>query len=224
MTPFGDAAVPLASALVLGSAHALEPDHLAAVSSFVVRRPTPRAAIGFGVRWAAGHGAVLLVVGSMLGLLGMQLPASVGTFFERLAGVMLLGLGVWTAASARAVHAHRHRHDDGTTHVHVHSHHLQETPHHHHGHGVTAVGAMHGLAGTAPIVALLPLAGFHSAGMATMYLLLFGVGTAAGMVAYALFAGWVAGHAALKSQTLARAVTLCTGLFTAGIGVFWLLR
>ncbi len=219
-----DVAVPLMSALVLGSAHALEPDHLAAVSSFVVRRPTPRAALGFGVRWAAGHGAVILIVGTLLVVLGMQLPESVGVFFERLAGAMLLGLGVWTAASARAVHAHRHSHDDGTVHVHVHSHQLQKTPHHHHGHGVTAVGAMHGLAGTAPIVALLPLAGFHSAGVATMYLLLFAIGTAAGMGFYALLAGWVAGTAALKSQTLARGITLCTGLFTAGIGIFWLLR
>lgn len=224
MTGLSDVAVPLMSALVLGSAHALEPDHLAAVSSFVVRRPTPRAAMGFGVRWAVGHGAVILIVGSILVLLGMQLPESVGVFFERLAGAMLLGLGIWTIASARSVHAHQHRHEDGTVHVHLHSHHLQQTPHHHHRHGVTAVGAMHGLAGTAPVVALLPLAGFHSPGVATLYLLLFGLGTAAGMGLYALIAGWIAGRAAVRSQTLARGIAVGTGLFTAAIGVFWLLR
>ncbi len=49
--------LPLLTAVSLGFLHALEPDHMAAVTTFVSRRPRPREAVGFGVRWGLGHSA-----------------------------------------------------------------------------------------------------------------------------------------------------------------------
>ncbi len=77
--------------------HAFEPDHMAAVSTFVARRPTPREAVGFGVKWAIGHGLSLLLIGSALFVLKRVLnqPALFSSgVLDRIVGLVLVGLGV----------------------------------------------------------------------------------------------------------------------------------
>lgn len=210
----------LATGFLLGSLHAFDADHVVAVSNFAVRRPTPRAALGFGVRWSAGHGGVVIVVGTALVLLGRSLPDASGMWLERVVGLSLIGLGAWTIASARKLHAHEHAHDDGTRHVHLHSHVASES--HRHSHAATAVGALHGLAGTAPVVALLPIATLESVWAAGAYLLLFALGTLIAMSLYAMFAGVLVGKAASASQRLARGIAYATGAASAVIGAVWL--
>lgn len=229
----------LATALVLGTAHAFEPDHIAAVTSFVVTRPRPREAFGFGLRWALGHGTTILLVGLAVVILDVALPRTMSSTFDRIAGAALVALGLWTMLSSRRLHAHPHRHADGTVHAHLHTHPADAEPHDvaHHGHphghpthshshangyGVTAIGALHGLAGTAPVVALLPLAGIRSAPVAASYLLAFGVGTALSMGLYAMLAGWLAGQAGRRSTNVARGLVLATGLATTVIGIIWI--
>jgi nickel/cobalt transporter (NicO) family protein len=214
--------VAFATALLLGLLHALEPDHVAAVTAFAVRRPNRRAAVGFGLRWAAGHGGMVLLVGTGLILLGLQLPDAAGTWLERLVGVVLVGLGAWTVASARGLHAHAHTHGDGVRHVHLHSH--AHGASHAHGHGATLVGALHGLAGTAPVIALLPVVALETAWVGIGYLVAFGIGTAAAMGLYALLAGAVVGGAARRSEALARRIAMGTGILTIGIGLFWIVQ
>lgn len=214
--------LPPGTAFLLGTLHAFEADHMAAVGAFAVRRPRALEAARFGIRWAAGHGAALIAVGTVVVLAGAHLPLASGAWLERVVGASLVALGLWTAIGARTLHAHLHRHDDGTTHVHLHAHLLR--PDHRHGHAATAIGALHGLAGTAPALALLPVAGFDSPLLAAGYLALFAAGTALGMAIYALIAGWIAGRAALRSAALARAVALATAVATCGVGVFWLVR
>ncbi len=214
--------LPLSTAFLLGTLHAFEADHMAAVGSFAVHRPRAVEAMVFGVRWAAGHGAVLVVIGTLVAAAELRLPGGAGQGLERLVGVSLVALGAWTALGARALHAHAHTHADGMTHVHLHSHLVRGD--HRHGHAATAIGALHGLAGTAPAVALVPIVGIDSPVFAAGYLLTFAGGTALGMALYALLAGWVAGRAAVRSQRVARAVAFATGAATCGIGVFWMVR
>jgi nickel/cobalt exporter len=214
--------LPLATALVLGSLHALEPDHLSAVTTFAVRRPHAGMAARFGLRWAMGHGGAIVALGTLLLLLRWQVPQLAGAWAERLVGVTLLGLGIWTIRGSTRLHAHPHAHGDGQLHTHVHGHHFADS--HDHDHAITAIGALHGLAGTAPAVALLPLARAEWSWLAPISLVLFAVGTAAAMALYAMLAGWMARHAALRSTRLARALAASTGAVTATIGMFWLLR
>jgi nickel/cobalt transporter (NicO) family protein len=210
------------TALLIGSLHALEPDHMAAVTSFAVRRPRWRDAMGYGVRWAVGHGAAIVGAGTLLLLIGLQLPDASMHWLERGVGAVLIGLGIWTIAGAGRLHAHAHRHADGTVHAHVHSHALVRD--HDHRHAATAVGLLHGLAGSAPAVALVPLARFDSAGAGIAWLVVFAVGTAFGMALYALLAGFVAGRLAVRSAPLARWLATATGCLTIGVGVLWLVR
>lgn len=93
-----------AGALGLGIAHAFEPDHMAAVSTFVAGRPRPREAAMFGVQWALGHGFSLLVFGSLLYAFKMavnQPSLFASGVLEKVVGFVLLALGVWMAIQLR---------------------------------------------------------------------------------------------------------------------------
>jgi nickel/cobalt transporter (NicO) family protein len=213
--------LPFLTAVILGSLHAFEADHLAAVTSFAVQKPTARQSVGFGFRWAVGHGTSILIVGLFLIFLGLRIPESASGWMERAVGLVLVALGLWTMLATRAMHAHEHTHH-GSRHVHLHSHLLDGG--HDHKHAPTIVGLMHGLAGAAPAVALVPLAMFDTPLGGISYLLLFAAGTAVSMSVYALFAGYVAGRATRVAEWLGRALGQITGLGTIAIGIFWLVR
>lgn len=216
-----DLQLPLVTALILGSVHAFEADHLAAVTSFAVQKPTPQQSVGFGLRWAVGHGTAILVAGLGLIFLGLKIPETAAAVMERAVGLILIALGVWTMMATRAMHAHEHIHD-GAPHLHLHSHLLSEG--HQHKHAPTVVGLLHGLAGAAPAVALVPLAMFDSAYGGISYLLLFAIGTAVSMSTYALFAGYVASRATRVAEKFGRGVGQLTGVGTIIIGIIWLIR
>lgn len=203
-------ALPLATAFFLGALHAFEADHLAAVGAFVVRRPAPGESFGFGLRWAAGHGLALLTLGTALVAMGLRLPDSAAVMLERLVGLGLIILGVWTANGVRRIHVHEHGQVDRTPHGHVHSH-----------RAITALGALHGLAGTAPVLALVPLARFDSVAGAAGYLSVFGIGTALAMAIFAASAGMLVG-AGGRPRLVARGIVLLTAAATIVIGVIWL--
>ena len=130
----------LLGALGFGIAHAFEPDHMAAVSTFVASRPKPREAALFGVRWAVGHGLSLFLIGSVLFLLRRAAEHAQPQLFasgilDRIVGLVLVGLGVWTLqqvvfgprhrARTRTGHfhdGHFHAHDDANAHNHSHGH------------------------------------------------------------------------------------------------------
>jgi sulfite exporter TauE/SafE len=200
--------LPLLTALVAGFAHALEPDHMAAVTTFVSRRPRPAQAVAFGVRWGVGHAAALLAVGLVLVALDVRVPERMTRGLEFGVGGMLLALGLWLLWSV--LHERAHRMAARGEHA------------HHHAHGSLWVGMMHGLAGTAPLVALLPAALTRSAWQAGAYLLFFGVGTTVAMGLYAVAAGLVFDQAGHRVPTLGRALRTLTAVGSAALGVVWM--
>lgn len=215
-------ALPWLTALVIGFAHSLEPDHVVAVTTFVSRRPGPRAAVRFGVRWGIGHSVAVLLLGGSLVALDVHIPETLTHFLELAVGFVLVGLGLWVLRHARTLHAHEHLHADGTRHMHLHSHAAGEG--HEHGHALTLVGALHGLAGTGPVISLVPVALLDSRLAAGTYLALFGLGTIAGMVSYALIAGFLYARTARRSVALGRALAAGTGLASLSVGAFWVAR
>ena len=211
--------LPLLTALVAGFAHALEPDHMAAVTTFVSRRPRPLEAVGFGVRWGVGHSASILVVGVALVALNVRVPAGLTRGLEFGVGGMLLALGLWLLWSVLHERAHRlagahpaasESPDAATGHAHGHR------------HGTLWVGMAHGLAGTAPLVALLPAATTRSGWMAAGYLLFFGVGTTLAMGLYAIAAGLVFDRAGSRVPALGGTLRALTAVGSAALGVVWM--
>jgi ABC-type nickel/cobalt efflux system permease component RcnA len=206
--------LPLATALVAGFAHALEPDHMAAVTTFVSRRPRPLEALGFGIRWGLGHSAAIVAVGVALVLLGVRIPEGVARGLEFGGGGLLTALGLWLLWSILHGRAHALA-ERGHPHAHG--------AHHHHDRGGSLwVGVAHGLAGTAPLIALLPVALAASPWTAGAYLLFFGVGTTLAMGIYALVAGALFHHAGRRFPGLAGALRAATALGSVALGIAWM--
>ncbi|HEY0851358.1 MAG TPA: urease accessory protein [Bradyrhizobium sp.] len=175
---------------LLGMQHALEADHIAAVSSIAARRSRVGDIVKHGLTWGLGHTLTLFVFAGLAILLGRAIPETVAKPIEAAVGIMLIGLGahvLWRLWRDR-VHFHRHGHADGTVHVHAHSHAGDPLPHdrasHVHEHGfrwrTLLVGLMHGMAGSAALLVLAATqASSPAAGLG--YIALFGVGSMIGM-------------------------------------------
>ena len=180
-----------ALAFGLGLLHALDADHIAAVSGLASHRPSLKNSVQFCLRWAIGHGAVLLLVGGAVFLLGMAIPERLSAAAETLVGAVLVIIGatIFYSLLRKRAHIHFHSHSDLPEHAHWHVH-PQHTKHdataHRHAHAATMVGALHGMAGSAPLLLLLPLGQMDSPLHGIIYLIIFCVGV---VVAMLLFGG-----------------------------------
>jgi ABC-type nickel/cobalt efflux system permease component RcnA len=183
----------LSLGFMLGMRHALETDHVAAMASLVTRSGSMGDSIRQGAVWGAGHTLTLFVFGSVVLLLDTVMPEKLAQGLEFMVGLMLVGLGIDVLRRLQRdrIHIHLHRHADGQRHFHAHSH-AGERGHaavHHHHHQdnrgrfplrALFVGIMHGMAGSS-ILILLTLQSVHSPLTGMVYILLFGVGSIAGM-------------------------------------------
>lgn len=238
MTP----GVALATAFFLGLAHAIEIDHMIAVTAFVSTRPALGAAMGFGLRWGLGHSLAVFLAGGILVATGLRWPAGYDAAGEALVGVLLVVVGVWAMRRARKLHlhapaehgdhAHLHVHaESGPEHAHAHDTHPHPHPpsghHHHHeehraGHGMTLVGMMHGLAGTSAVVALVPVTLMDQRLVGLGYLLAFGVGTILAMTAYAMVAAVALRKASSASLRWGRVLGRFVGVGSVAVGLWWI--
>ncbi len=212
---------------LLGMQHALEADHIAAVSSIAARRASVRDIVKHGLTWGFGHTLTLFAFAGAAILLGHAIPAHMARPIETAVGIMLVGLGLnvlWRLWRDR-VHFHAHSHGDGQTHIHIHSHTNEPLPHvrsaHAHEHGfrwrTLAVGLMHGMAGSA---ALLVLAVSQVANpiYGLIYVLLFGIGSMVGMGALSTV---IAIPLVVSARTLTwanRGLQIVVGVVTIAIG------
>lgn len=221
----------LIAGIVFGLRHALEPDHLAAVSTLA-----PEAWSGahskweglkrsawLGASWGLGHALTLALVTLPLALVGSQVPPSLAAALEAVAACLLLLLG------ARSVWRALKEGREGRPHAHAHSHgeHAHAGPSDHvHFFGTTWatrplwVGAVHGLAGSGALTALL-LTDLPTFAARAGYLAVFALGGVVGMTA-------LTGALGPAAATLVRArwaklgFGVTAGLMSLGVGAVWL--
>jgi ABC-type nickel/cobalt efflux system permease component RcnA len=218
---------------LLGMQHALEADHIAAVSSIASRRSEVGDIVRHGLTWGLGHTLTLFVFAGVAIVLGHAIPETLTRPLETAVGIMLVGLGahvLWRLWRER-VHVHAHSHDahshgDGVVHLHVHSHSGETAPHqntvHAHGHGfrwrTLLVGLMHGMAGSAALL-MLAVSQASSAAAGLAYVALFGIGSMIGMGA---LSGVIAVPIAVSARWLSfanRGLQATVGLATIAIGL-----
>lgn len=176
----------LSLGFVLGARHALDADHVVAVSTILSRRPNLRSSGFIGFCWGFGHTAVLLLVGLAVIALKITIPDALAKIFEFGVGLMLvvLGLSLALAILREGWHLHTHEHD-GERHLHLHSHQVRSD--HTHGHWLRSslqpmfVGMVHGLAGSAALM-LMVLSTVQTLWEGVAYILVFGVGSILGMM------------------------------------------
>ena len=197
----------------LGMRHATDADHVVAVSTIVSRQRTLRAAAPIGMLWGVGHTLTILLVGGAIILFGIVIPPRLGLGMELSVAIMLVLLGALTVRSvlrdARAISG--------------------ATPSSFAGWGMLAVprtlaalrplcvGIVHGLAGSAA-VALLVLGAIGDARLALVYLLVFGVGTIAGMVLITTALAVPVAAAAQRFVRFHRVLGVATGLASVAFG------
>ncbi len=203
----------------IGMRHALESDHLAAVASLSTRSPGFRRTVQLGATWGVGHTLTLFLFGSVVLWMDKIIPDQLAHVLEWIVGVMLVGLGIDVLRRLRRdrIHFHLHHHADGTTHFHAHSH-SQDTDDHEHRHRegfplrALLVGMVHGMAGSAALI-MLTLQTIRDPWLGMLYILIFGVGSIAGMAA-------VASIIALPLHFSARHMTRIHGGLQVFIGLF----
>jgi nitrile hydratase accessory protein len=221
VAPNGPTAVPqvgfLASAVLgslLGMQHAFEPDHLAAVTTLMTGERSSAKAAWLGAWWGLGHTLTLLAAGIALVVLRTDMPAPATRAFELCVVLLLVGFG------ARAIY----RAASGVL------------PRRTHSHGTPAtwspvridrwtvarpllVGAVHGLAGSGALIALV-VATLPSTATRLGYLALFGIGSTLGMVALSGLLGWQIARMG-SDRGVVRTFSLAVGCVSTILGLFW---
>jgi len=240
----------IAIGFFLGVRHATDPDHVIAVTTIVSRQNRIGRAALTGVFWGLGHTLTIFVVGSAIILFGVAIPARIGLSMELSVALMLIVLGAMNVlafmrsarsiarveAAAATVHSHHHSHGD---YIHSHPHGHYPEAHAHapdvnpvarmdklFGRGIfyrqfrpLLIGIVHGLAGSAA-VALLVLTTIRDPRWAVAYLLVFGLGTVAGMMLITMsiasaFVFYGRSHAKFSSR-----LGLAAGLLSLAFGLF----
>lgn len=218
----------LSLGFLLGMRHALETDHVAAVASLATGSRSMGDTIRQGAVWGAGHTLTLVVFGSLVLLLDTVIPEKLAQVLELMVGVMLIGLGidVLRRQLRERIHFHVHRHADGQLHFHAHSH-ADELGHsavhqHQHERGrfplrALFVGMMHGMAGSAALI-LLTLQSVHSPLTGMVYIILFGVGSIAGMAALSAIIAMPLRYSATGRSWLHNGLQAMVGIITVCVG------
>jgi hypothetical protein len=213
---------------LLGMRHALEPDHLAAVSTLLTdhrdsHHGKQRAKAAFlGACWGVGHTISLVAIGAVLVILRAEMPASASDVFELGVALMLIALGIRAIVgaarqgSAGPVHVHHHGrvvhvHPGVPAHIHIGAWTLARRP--------LVIGAIHGLAGSGALTALV-LATLPSTAARLSYMALFGLGSTLGMAAMSGLLGWPLARLG-NNRTIARGVSFAVGCITTALGVIW---
>ena len=173
---------------VLGLRHALDPDHVIAVSTIVTAEPNWRRSALIGSFWGLGHAMSLLTLGGLIVALRINITELGASRLEVIVSLMLVGLGLSAIRAARSgfrLHAHSHTHD-GRAHTHLHVHEAHKEPVHRHGHawGIGlrpfAIGVVHGVAGSGGL-ALLVMATSRTAAEGLLYMTALASGALVGM-------------------------------------------
>ncbi len=221
--------------LLLGMQHALEADHVAAVSSLYTGTRSVRRIATHGAVWGLGHSLTLFIFAGAAVFLDLRFGETLAQVLECVVGMMLILLGgqVLFRLWRERLHFHTHHHPNGRTHFHIHSHlgeNVDHNPDHHvHAHAnrlplrTLVVGMVHGLAGSTALV-LLTATTVQGPVIGLLYVGLFSLGAIAGMTA---LSSLLAVPLAWTAQALTwthRSLQAVVGVATLVIGALFLME
>ncbi|CAH0165405.1 hypothetical protein SRABI84_01038 [Peribacillus simplex] len=191
----------LAIGFVLGIKHALEPDHIIAVSTIASQSKKIWKSSLAGVFWGIGHTLTLLVFGVILILLKNEIPEAWAMSLEFLVGIMLVYLGITTIFSWKQTEWHDHT--GRATYL-----------------KSMLVGIVHGLAGSAAMV-LLTISTIDEAWQGAIYIIIFGVGTCIGMLLFTTILS-IPFVTSSSSKKVNRLLIRLTGVISTVFGIYYM--
>ena len=184
---------------LLGLRHATDADHVVAVTAIVARERTLKRAAWIGVLWGIGHTITVFTVGGAIIAFRLVIPPRLGLALEFGVAIMLIVLGFSNLRTDAPVHAHGHTHEFDS-----------RRP--------LLIGTVHGLAGSAA-VAILVLTAIPQTAWALAYLLVFGIGTIAGMMLVTVLIAAPAMYASERVARLHGGIRLAAGALSLAFGL-----
>ena len=225
---------PLLAGTLASMLHVISgPDHLAAVTPLVIE--SKKKAWKIGLSWGLGHLIGMLLIGVLFLVFKEYIPVdAISEYSEQLVAIVLIGVGIWAfyrIFNEKKSHKHPHVHSEEKPYIHIHNH------EHSHGHQHThqkeirqniissfGIGFLHGLAGVAHFLLLLPALSFKTNLEGIQYVTGFAIGTVVAMSAYALIVGKIATYSKQEhNTTFFKGIRFAGGLFAILIGIYWLL-
>lgn len=198
--------IPIVAGLLAAVFHVLTgPDHLAAVTPLTIELNHKPWRVGW--IWGWGNLLGMFVIG-LLYLVFKEVIAieAVSEYSEKLVGFLLLAVGAWGILQyyrTKSVQDHVHHPDPKV------------------GRSTLGIGFVHGLAGVAHFLLLLPVLGFATHWESISYILGFAIGTVASMTSYTY------GLYRLKkvnstSNNYISLIRIIGGCFAIVIGFYWI--
>jgi high-affinity nickel permease len=208
---------------LLGMRHATDADHVIAVSTIVSRERGLLQAALIGAIWGVGHTLTIFLVGIAIILFKIAIPTRLGLSMEFSVGLMLILLGVLNLSGIlqrwMSKFDHRHDHyepqaDKGSS--------ADAAPHRMGIWTLTrplAVGVVHGMAGSAAI-ALLVMTTISRPMWEILYILIFGLGTIAGMMLITACIALPIAYTSRRFSALNHRLVYASGLLSVCFGLF----
>ena len=223
---------------VLGMRHATDPDHIVAITTIVTKQRGIGKATLIGALWGLGHTLTIFIVGTVIILFRVTIPPRLGLSMEFAVAGMLVLLGVLnltgtlqslqdrltrnpsdktaavifsgspTASSLEASYSSNQTSSFVPSRVACYQ--LLRP---------LIIGVVHGLAGSAA-VALLVMTTIRDPWWCIGYLLLFGLGTVAGMMLMTTVIAVPLTLASNRFSGFSRRISIASGLFSLGFGLF----
>lgn len=215
----------IALGLVLGIRHSTDPDHVVAVSTIVTRERSVKQGALIGMMWGFGHTLTIFIVGAAIILFKLTIPPRLGLSMEMAVAAMLILLGILNLTGLLQRITDRFTpaawtKPEGETSASQSAFASLKNLTNRFGYFQLLrplfIGLVHGLAGSAA-VALLVLSMIPSPQWAVMYLVIFGLGTVAGMM---LMTTAMAIPVALTGKRSSRYLTVASGLVSICFGLF----
>lgn len=160
---------------LLGCSHAMEADHVLTVSTLLMKKQPLKKTLLLGLRWAIGHSLTLILLALFMLMIQSTFASIQFSLAGRLVGISMvcLGLRVIYLEIRNKYHPHA---EDGHSHSDAQA-----------GSILFGLGLLHGTAGSAPILLLIPIALSNSPLLVMGYVCIFSLGMILTMGMYSFF-------------------------------------
>ncbi len=212
--------------LGLGMLHALDADHVMAMSMLNVNKPSVARSFFYSFYWALGHGFMVMLIATLLFVLGFKMPDSWGQLAEIAVGLLLVLMGLWLLINFKRekMTLQQHRHGN-IVHRHWHDHQHITGPKKDNGinaHKPVLVGLLHGVAGSAPAIALIPALAYGEINLMIGYLLIFSIGVMLAMLGVGLGLRYCQHVLSQHYQSVYKYYRHAIAFSSISVGGFWL--